>query len=252
MLALDGVVRRFGGLVAVDGLDLVVESGARLGLIGPNGSGKTTVLNLLSGLVAPDAGRIALDGTRLDGSPARIFARRGIARTFQNLRLVAPMTVAENIAIAQHTLPGASLVRRGTTLERARRQAADAMLDSTGLGAVRDIPAGALPLPLQRRVELARALLRVPRILLLDEPAGGLTPAETDDMAALLRRLVPAETALVLVEHKFDLVAALCGRVCVLDRGRRIAEATPRAVFDDPAVAALYFGRRRAEGAGHA
>ena len=230
MLRLERVARRFGGIEAVKDLDLAVPAGARLGLIGPNGSGKTTVLNLVSGVLKPDGGAIVFGGARIDGMPAFRFARLGIARTFQNLRLVAHMTVRENVWLAQHTLPGARAAR------------IEELLAALGLAGWRDVPVSALPLPQQRRVELARALAREPRLLLLDEPAGGMTPAETHEMRDLIARLVPAETALVVVEHKLDLVAQLCPRIAVLDFGRKIAEGAPEEVLRDPEVMQVYFG----------
>ena len=243
MLELERVTRRFGGIEAVKDLDLGLAAGARLGLIGPNGSGKTTVLNLVSGVLTPDAGAIIWDGTRLDGKPAHEFARRGIARTFQNLRLVPQMTVRENVWLAQHTLSGASALRRGTKAERARAARVEELLAALGLEAWRERPVSALPLPQQRRVELARALAREPRLLLLDEPAGGMTPAETNEMGDLIARLVPPAMALVVVEHKLDLVAKLCPRIAVLDFGHKIAEGTLEAELREPEVMQVYFGR---------
>jgi branched-chain amino acid transport system ATP-binding protein len=233
MLRLERVSRRFGGIEAVKELDLDVPAGARLGLIGPNGSGKTTVLNLISGVLAPNEGAIRFDGARIDGQPAHRFARLGIARTFQNLRLVAHMTVRENVWLAQHTLPAPRAAR------------IEDLLAALGLEAWRDSPVSGLPLPQQRRVELARALAREPKLLLLDEPAGGMTPAETHEMRDLIARLVPAETALVVVEHKLELVANLCPRIAVLEFGRKIAEGAPGDVLRDAKVMEVYFGSGR-------
>jgi branched-chain amino acid transport system ATP-binding protein len=152
------------------------------------------------------------------------------------------MTVRENVWLAQHTLPGAAALRRGTAAERARGRRVDDLLAALGLDAWRDTPVATLPLPQQRRVELARALAREPRLLLLDEPAGGMTPAETDAMADLIARLVPPAVTLVVVEHKLDLVAKLCPRVAVLDFGRKIAEGAPGDVLRDAKVMEVYFG----------
>ena len=243
MLRLERVSRRFGSIEAVKELDLAVAPGARLGLIGPNGSGKTTVLNLISGVLAPDAGAIAWNGTRVEGLPAHSVAQLGIARTFQNLLHVTYMTVRENVWLAQHSLPGASALRRASQAERARGARVDDLLAALGLAAWRESPVSTLPLAQQRRVELARALAREPSLLLLDEPAGGMTPTETHAMRDLIARLVPAAVTLIVVEHKLDLVAKLCPRIAVLEFGRKIAEGPPDTVLRDPKVMEVYFGR---------
>jgi len=243
MLKLEGVTRRFGGIEAIKDLALDVPAGARLGLIGPNGSGKTTLLNLLSGVVASDVGAIRFDGERIETLSAHRFARLGIARTFQNLRLVRHMTVRENVWLAQHSLPAAAAFRRHAPAEIAFAARIAALLGELGLAAVAETPVSALPLPHQRRVELARALARQPKLLLLDEPAGGMTPAETREMGALIARLVPDDVTLILVEHKIDLVTRLCPRIAVLDFGRKIADGAPGEVLRRPDVMEIYFGR---------
>jgi branched-chain amino acid transport system ATP-binding protein len=241
MLRLEGLTRRFGAVEALAGVDLDVPAGARLGLIGPNGSGKTTLLNVVSGLYPPSGGAVRFDGRAIGGLAPEAVARLGIARTFQNLRLVRTMTAFENLWLAQHQeAPARTWFGAG---DAAARGAVSDMLRAVGLADAAESPAGDLPLPAQRRLELARALLRRPRLLLLDEPAGGMTPGETADMAALIDRLVPRETALVLVEHKLDLVASLCPRIAVLHFGRKIAEGPPGAVIADPAVIETYLGR---------
>jgi ABC-type branched-subunit amino acid transport system ATPase component len=238
LLQLERVSRRFGGVRAVTAFELDVQAGDRLGLIGPNGSGKTTVLNLSSGIYPPDEGAIWLEGERIDGKPAHCFARRGIARTFQNLRIAGRLSVTENVAVAVHarTASGSDEAKRRS---RAHDETAS-LLDALDLSAARDDPASTLPLPQLRRLELARALCRSPRVLLLDEPTGGMTPAETGEMARLIARLVPARTALLLVEHKLDVVASLCSRIAVLDAGRKIVEGPPNEIFRDPEVMRIY------------
>jgi len=246
LLRLEGVGRRFGGIEALRDVALEVPAGARLGLIGPNGSGKTTLLNLLSGVLSVSTGAILLDGKRIEALPPHRFARLGIARTFQNLRLVAHMTVRENIWLAQHSLPAAAAMRRRSPAELALAADVDRLLAPLGLEAVGDQPVSSLPLPQQRRVELARALVRKPKLLLLDEPAGGMTPAETTGIAELIALLVPVETALILVEHKIGLVQRVCPRIVVLDFGRKIADGAPDEVLRRPEVADIYFGRGEA------
>ena len=246
MLKIESLSRSFGGVAALEALDLAVADGEVVGLIGPNGSGKTTLFNVITGVHPPDAGRVLLrdeDITR--GTPARIV-RHGIARTFQNLRIYKRMSVRENVWVAQHSLPGVrplELLTNRSASERTRREEVDRLLDAVGLADRRDVLAGSLPLPDQRRLELARALVRSPALLLLDEPAGGMTPAETAEMAALIRDFALPGRTCIVIEHKLDLISALCQRLCVLNFGRKIADGTPGAVLQQAEVLEAYLGR---------
>jgi branched-chain amino acid transport system ATP-binding protein len=236
MLRIEGLTRQFGGIQALAGVDYTVDGEGVVGLIGPNGSGKTTLFNVITGLYRPSQGRVAFLGEDISRrSPHRIIAM-GIARTFQTPRIYRRMTVRENLRAAQHTLrSGARRAEIDTQI--------DGLLEATGLADRRDELAKSLPLPEQRRLELARALARSPRLLLLDEPAGGMTPAETHEMARLIEEVAAPGRACIVIEHKMDMIASLCARVCVLNFGAKIAEGEPDAVLKDPVVLEAYIGR---------
>jgi branched-chain amino acid transport system ATP-binding protein len=236
MLRIEALSRHFGGLMALSDVTYAVEGEGVFGLIGPNGSGKTTLFNVVTGLYRPNSGRVVFRGEDISRlSPHRIVAR-GIARTFQTPRIYARMTVRENLCAARHTLPRAERHTAG----EAR---IDALLAATGLAARRDELARSLPLPEQRRLELARALVRDPKLLLLDEPAGGMTPAETHEMARLIEEVAAPGRTCIVIEHKMDMIASLCARVCVLNFGAKIAEGAPETVLNDPVVLEAYIGR---------
>ena len=243
MLAIDGLTVRFGGLTALEDVSLQAGEGEVLGLIGPNGSGKTTLINALTG-VYPATGRVRFRGADLLGLSSERIVRMGLVRTFQNLRIFRRMTVLENVLAAQNGMPDMRLVDLlgGRHRDAARRQRARHLVERVGLGGDADRLAGDLPLASQRRLELARALVRDPALLLLDEPSGGMTPAETREMTGLIATLACPGRTVIVVEHKMALIVGLCTRLAVLNFGRLIAEGEPAEVLQRQAVVEAYLG----------
>ena len=246
MLDVRGLCLDFGGVRALRGVDLRVESGEVVALIGPNGSGKTTLFNCISGLYRPDAGAVDLAGESLLGLPPDAVACRGVARTFQNLRLFPRLSVLDNLLVGRHRqfarrFSDALLRRKGE--EARHRRHCEELTELLGLVAWRKRPAGDCPHGVQKRVELGRALASEPRLLLLDEPAAGLTAAEREELLPVLEgardRL---GSGVLVVEHDLRWASRVAARMLVLDQGRVIAAGTPSEVRSSPAVARAYLG----------
>ena len=245
LLAIRGLRKNFGALRAIDDLDLEVASGGIFGIIGPNGSGKTTLFDVISGFSRPAAGSVHYRGRDLTGLSGERVARHGIARTFQNLRIFRRLTVLQNVLGAQTGSTQVSFLQAALphpSLERAMRGEAMDILRQVGLADRHGALAEELPLGEQRRLELARAMARKPDLIMLDEPAGGMTPGETDDMAGLIRQVAAGGPTVVLIEHKMGMVMSLCRRIAVLNFGRKIAEGTPAEIQRDGAAVEAYLG----------
>ncbi|HEY4420784.1 MAG TPA: ABC transporter ATP-binding protein [Pseudonocardia sp.] len=253
LLQVTGLTRRFGGLTAVDHVDLIVRPDTVRAVIGPNGAGKTTLLDLITGFTKPDEGSVMFRGHDVLRMAPHRLPGIGLMRTFQSARLVPRLTVRENVMLGAHHLTRARFLADGLRLPRARREQralegrADAVLDFLDLRRFADTAGSDLPTGVQRLLEVGRALAGAPTLLLLDEPAAGLDGTETRELAAVLRAVARAGTAIVLIEHDVEMVMSISDDVLVLDAGAVVADGPPAEVRTDPAVLAAYLGQPDAD-----
>ncbi|WP_417791347.1 high-affinity branched-chain amino acid ABC transporter ATP-binding protein LivG [Stutzerimonas xanthomarina] len=249
ILEVSGLTMRFGGLLAVNGVGLTVHDKQVVSMIGPNGAGKTTVFNCLTGFYQPTDGKILLDGEAIQGLPGHKIARKGVVRTFQNVRLFKDMTAIENLLVAQHRHLNTGFLSGLLKTKAFRKSEHEAMdfaahwLDQVNLTDIANRPAGTLAYGQQRRLEIARCMMTRPRILMLDEPAAGLNPRETEDLKALIGMLRDQhDVTVLLIEHDMKLVMSISDHIVVINQGCPLADGTPEQIRDNPDVIKAYLG----------
>jgi len=249
ILKVSGLCMRFGGLLAVNGVNLTVKEKQVVSMIGPNGAGKTTVFNCLNGFYQPTAGEILLDGDPIQGLPGHKIARKGVVRTFQNVRLFKEMTAVENLLVAQHQHLNTNFFAGLFKTPGYRKSEKEAMrhaaewLERVNLTEVANRPAGTLAYGQQRRLEIARCMMTRPRLLMLDEPAAGLNPRETEGLKALIGQLRDEHgVTVLLIEHDMKLVMSISDHIAVINQGAPLAEGTPEQIRNNPDVIKAYLG----------